>query len=147
MCVPARAEPPLVSVEARVGAGVSAGDGVLRRSPLVASALVDVAVRELPRASLFAGTYIETDRAAVGVLGGARLFPGAGLRLGGGLAGTFAPYRVFGLLAEAGWCLPGPAVTPCLDLQGTAYVQGNDLPEQRVALLALAILGLSFRAL
>ncbi len=135
----AAADPPILSVEPRVGRGVSlgggAGEGHARLSPMTLGVLVEHALRSDPWVSVYGGPYAEVlDRGAIGVTGGVRLHPGDGwARFGLGGVGIVAPYTLAGATVSvgAGFHL-GPVPLSC-DIEGSAFFAGSDMPEGTVA--------------
>jgi len=146
-------DPPLTSLEARVGYGIAFGGGaggsVQRYSPLTITALVDHAIIVEPWTSFFGGVVVEGHgRGNAGVILGARVRPGRGrVRIAGGGIGMLVPATLFGPLASVGLCLPMlGALNVCGDGELALFVSGNDLPEDRIAGQAQFVLGVSFDA-
>ncbi|HKE19411.1 MAG TPA: hypothetical protein VKB80_31255 [Kofleriaceae bacterium] len=146
--------PPITSLEGRVGYGLAFGGGSgassQRASGVTMTALVDQAVIEAPWTSIFGGIVAEGyGHGAAGVLVGARVRPSRGrLRIAGGAVGLLVPRTLFGPLASVGGCLPiDGAFGICLDLEAQLFVTGTDLPDERVAGQAQAVLGIAFDAL
>jgi hypothetical protein len=147
-------DPPLTTLEARVGYGVAFGGGagtsIERLSPLTFTALVDHAVVVDPWTSIFGGVVAEGyGRGAAGVLAGARVRPGRGrLRIAGGAEVILVPSTLAGPLASVGVCLPVAGVLSlCIDAEATLFVAGTDLPDERIAGQAQLVLGVAFDAL
>lgn len=136
----AAADPPILSVEPRVGRGISlgggAGEGHVRISPMTVGVLVEYALRADPWIAAYGGPYAEVlDRGAIGVSGGVRLHPGDGwARFGLGGVGVLAPYTLAGVTASVGARVRLLGSIPVsFDVEGAAFFVGSDLPEGRVA--------------
>jgi hypothetical protein len=148
----AEEEPPIIAVEARVGYGMAfgggAGSSVERWSPVTISALVDHAVVTEPWTSLFAGVAVEGHgRGAAGGIVGLRVRPAGRVRVAGGAIGLLVPATLFGPLASVGMCFPvASALHVCADLEGSLFVAGSDLPDDRIAAQAQLVAGIAFDA-
>jgi hypothetical protein len=139
------------AVEARVVSGVAAGGGAgvaaWRRAPTHVGVVAEHAVAEQPWTSLTGEIFYEGGgRGAVGVGVGVRARPATGrLRVGAGVEALIAPYTLWGVVVGGGTCpLALPVGRACVDLEGRAYVLGDDLPDGRVAAELTVSLGVSF---
>jgi hypothetical protein len=160
IAAPARAragqtsDPPITSVEARVGYGLAFGGGSgtssQRASGMTFTALIDQAVVEEPWTSVFGGVVAEGyGRGSAGVIVGGRVRPARGrLRIAGGMEALFVPRTLYGPLASVGTCLQvGGALGVCLDLDATLFIGGSDLPDERIAGQVQLVLGIAFDVL
>jgi hypothetical protein len=143
----AYADPSILAVEPRVGRGVSlgggAGEGHARISPMTVGVLLEYAFSRDPWLSCYGGPFAEVlDRGSIGGMAGIRLRPAAGAwRLGLGGAAIFAPYTLAGPTVSVGASINIGPVPLSLDVEGTAYFVGSDLPEGTVAGQVLLVLG------
>jgi len=148
LAVPAGAEPPILSVEPRVGRGVAfgggSGEGHARWSPLTLGILVDYAFRTDPWVSFYAGPYAEVlDRGSIGGMAGFRFRPGAGpARLAVGGTGIFVPYTLGGVTASVGTEIDLFSLPISFDIEGAAFFAGSDLPEGTVAGQVRLVIGI-----
>ena len=149
----ARAEAPLVAVEARVTEGLTVGGGqgrsVWRLAPYTVGAFAEVATVEEPWTTFYAGGYFEGgDRAAAGAAVGLRVRPGRGrLRFGAGATGTVVPYSILGATAAGGLCFDDLGPAACVELEGVVYLLGSDLPDDGTAAQLQVGLEVGFDAL
>jgi hypothetical protein len=153
LAAPAAAD-PLWQVELHAGYGVAvsgSGDQMTQRpTPLTFTGIVAVAVDADPPLFGYGGIAVETlDRNAAGVVFGVELHPhGSHLRFAGGGVTMVAPYTLWGATASAGACFHAfRAMAVCGDLQLTAFLAGDDLPDGRSVTQGQAVLGLVFDAL
>lgn len=140
-CVALRAEKGLT-----LGGG--AGASSWRMSPFHVSALVEMPVLEAPRVGMLAGMIVETGgRLAVGAQMGLRAHAALGrARFAMTADALFAPYSLFGAGIEVGTCrtVKSLDVPVCIDLRGSAYFLGSDLPEDRVLAQMGLVIGAEF---
>ena len=131
-------------------------DGRRRRTIVLASvpvtlwALAEYAFQSEPWTSLYGALIVEgRDRAALGMAGGVRVRPTEGqLRLGAGGVVIAAPLSIFGASASLGSCYDLSSSSHlCLDLEGTMFFAGSDLPDERVATQLQLVIGVAFDAL
>jgi hypothetical protein len=146
-------DPPLTSLEARVGYGLAFGGGSgtssQRPSGVTITALVDHAVVVEPWTSIFGGVVAEGyGRGSAGMVVGARVRPARGrIRIAGGGVALLVPASLYGPLASVGGCLPvESSLHLCVDVEATLFVAGTDLPEERIAGQAQLVLGIAFDA-
>ncbi len=142
-------DPPLAAVEARVGHGVAVGGGSgqfnVRSSALTFSALGEVAIRDTPWTSILLGGMFEGgDRSTAGVIGGVRVRPESlPVRASLGLIAILTPVTALGPVATAGYCSVR-GLRFCLDVEASAFVVGDDLPERKIAAQLQLVLGVGF---
>lgn len=133
------ADPPILAIEPRVGRGVSLGGGAgeasARLSPLTFGVLVEYAFRSDPWVSCYGGPYAELlDRGSIGAIAGLRFRPASGwARIGLGGVAIFAPYTLAGPTVSFGGSFAVGGVPLSVDIEGAAFVVGNDLPAGTVA--------------
>jgi|GEM_PF-1634457 len=144
----------MLGIEARIGQGISMGGGqgtsTVRMSPLWIGVLADYAINDQPWTTVWGSIYVEgDDRGGVGLQGGLRVYPGRGdVRAGIGLSSVIAPYTIVGPVASLGRCWSvTDGFSLCGDVEATAFVFGNDLPEGRIASQVQGLLGVRFDAL
>jgi hypothetical protein len=144
---------PLWQAEVRAGYGIAmggSGEWVSKRpTPLTLAAIARFAVHDEPALAGYGGLLIETlDRNAAGAVFGVQLTPRNGaLRLSAGGSWIAAPYTLWGPTTSLGVCVrAGAGTSLCSDLQLTAYVGGNDLPEGRTVTQGQFVLGIVFDA-
>lgn len=150
---PAAAE-PLWQFEIHAGYGVaSSGRGTeitQRMTPLTLSGIVAAAFNADPPLAGYGGLIVETlDRNAAGMVFGVQLHPhDSHLRFTGGGVYMVAPYTLWGASGSAGLCFhPVDAAALCTEVQLTAFVAGDDLPDGRSLTQGQLVLGLVFDAL
>jgi hypothetical protein len=150
----AAAEPALVDVEVRAGYGVEVGGGggaaVVRPSAMTIGARVAYAIYQEPATWAYVGGMTEAGgHSSAGLVAGVRLVPGGGsFHLEGGGLWIMAPYSLYGAIASAGICTRAKAsLHPCLDLEATVLVAGDDLSTGRPVTQWQLVLGMRFDAM
>ncbi|HEY6173785.1 MAG TPA: hypothetical protein VIX73_05040 [Kofleriaceae bacterium] len=153
LAAPAAAD-PLWQVELHAGYGVAMsgrGDEMTQRpTPLTLTGIVAIAVNDDPPLAGYGGIAVETlDRNAAGMVFGVELHPhDSHLHFAGGGVYMVAPYTLWGATASAGVCLHAThALAVCGDLQLTAFIAGDDLPDGHAVTQGQGVLGLVFDAL
>jgi len=150
---PAFADPPPWQLELHAGYGVaSSGSGmtlITRPSPLTVTGIVAVATNVDPPIAGYGGLTVETvDRSGAGVVFGVELLPHNHLHFAGGGVVMIAPYTLWGANASIGVCgHVTRSAALCGDLQLTAFLAGDDLPEGRTVTQGQFVIGLVFDAL
>jgi len=148
------AQDPLWQLELHAGDGLAfsgSGDQMRWRStPLTLTASVAIAVLDEPALAGYGGLVIETlDRNAAGLVFGVELHPHhSHLHFAGGGSYVVAPYTLWGATASTGLCFRAAhGVALCGDVQLTAFVAGDDLPDGMAATQVQGVLGVVFDAL
>lgn len=147
------ADPPPWQLEIHAGYGVAASGSntslVTRPSPVTLTGIVAIATSVDPPVAGYGGLAVEAvDRSGAGVVFGVELLPHDHLRLAGGGVYMVAPYTMWGATASVGLCghfIRSAAL--CGDLQLTAFIAGDDLPDGRAVTQGQFVLGLVFDAL
>jgi hypothetical protein len=117
-------------------------------SPFHLSAIVETPVWDAPRVGMLSGLIVETGgRLAIGGQLGLRAHARSG-RARFALTGDalVAPYSLVGAGVEAGTCrtIKAVSVPVCIDVRGSAYFLGSDLPKDRVLAQFGLVLGAEF---
>ncbi|MBI4511787.1 MAG: hypothetical protein HY698_19290 [Deltaproteobacteria bacterium] len=103
---------------------------------------------ESPRLGLLGGVIVEVGgRLGVGGQAGLRLHPVSGrMRFSGTVDYMFRPYSLLGVGAEVGGCTRWKDLPPvfCVDVRGSAYFVGSDLPDGNMVAQFLAVFGAEF---
>lgn len=143
-----------VGVQAARGLSLGGGSGVTtyRLSSTVIEGRTETAIMDEPALGLLAGLLLEAGgRLGVGAELGLRLRPKQptkrDIRFAGTLQYLMAPYTLLGAGVELGacpWKFARFDGRLCLDLRGTAYFFGNDLPEGQVVAHLELVVGVEF---
>lgn len=148
------AQDPLWQLELHAGHGLAfsgSGDQMRwRTTPLTLTASVAIAVVDEPALAGYGGLVLETlDRNAAGVVFGVELHPhDSHLHFAGGGSYVVAPYALWGATASTGLCFHAAhGVALCGDVQLTAFIAGDDLPDGVAATQIQGVLGVVFDAL
>jgi len=150
---PAFADPAPYQIEIHAGYGVAASGSAMalitRPSPVTVTGIIAVATSADPPVAGYGGLTVETvDRTGAGAVAGVELLPHNHLHLAGGGVVMVAPYTLWGVNASIGVCghfIKSAAL--CGDLQLTAFIAGDDLPEGRTVTQGQFVIGLVFDAL
>lgn len=150
---PAFAEPAPWQLEIHAGYGVAASGSntslITRPSPVTITGIVAIATNVDPPIAGYGGLTVEAvDRSGAGLVAGVELLPHDHLHLAGGGVVMVAPYTLWGASASIGLCGHVVHATAlCVDLQLTAFLAGDDLPDGRAITQGQLVLGLVFDAL
>jgi hypothetical protein len=142
-------EPPVLAVEARIGGALSATvEAAWRPPPMNVSVGIEGAVLTHPWTSFHAQVTVDALRGTdLALSGGVRVRPGGPLRLGFGATSIVAPTTAAGARATLGACFGRTIAHLCADLEGTAYLLGEALPDDTVVADVRLVIGVAFHLL
>lgn len=139
-----------------VAEGIAIGGGgdktTTRLAPVWVTGQFEVNVSDQPRLGVLLGADLEVrGRIGFGGEGGLRLRSAGGrFRVAAKAKYLFAPYSLGGGGLEVGLCLRPGFMAParlCTDLRATAFIFGDDLPENQVVAHIDLALGIEFDVL
>jgi len=138
-------EPPILSLEVRLSGGLMLAEqssSVTKPSPVGIGVGAEYAAIAYPWTSIYGDLYLNTmTDVGMGVAAGLRFRPQTGwMRFGIGGTALVIPTMKAGIQAAFGGCIKPGNSHFCLDLEGTAYVVGDELQQGQVdAQLGIAL--------
>jgi hypothetical protein len=126
-------EPPILSLEMRLSGGLTLAEGsnaTMKPAPVGVGVGAESAVLAQPWTSIYYGAYLDTLAAIdMGVSAGLRFRPQTGrLRFGVGGTAVVLPAMKAGIQAAFGACIQSSSLHYCLDIEGTTYLAGDNMP-------------------
>jgi hypothetical protein len=130
-------EPPILSLEVRLSGGLTlaeASSSTMKPSPVGVGIGAESAVIAYPWTSVYGAVYLDTISAIdMGVAAGLRFRPQSGwMRFGIGGTAVLVPSMKAGIQAAFGGCMRPGQTHFCLDIEGTTFVVGDNLPSGMV---------------
>lgn len=138
-------EPPILSLEVRLSGGLTlaeASSSAMKPAPLGIGVGAEYAAIAYPWTSIYGNVYLDTmTDVGMGVAAGLRFRPQSGwMRFGIGGKALLIPSMKAGIQAAFGACMKPGNTHFCLDIEGTAFVVGDELQQGQVdAQLGIAL--------